>query len=76
MKAIILSTVLGLTLVATSATAAVNTEETSVWRKIKFNKTEVSAKIETAKNQEWQIIKVGKDASKNQSTQVWRKIKF
>ena len=75
MKAIILSSVLGLTLVAVSATAAINSEETSIWRKIKVNKEQVNVKVATSNNQAWQIIKIAKDDSNNQATQIWRKIK-
>lgn len=73
MNKIILSAVLSLSFVAASASAAVNFEETSAWRKTIADN--VTMTTDTAKSLEWQMVKIAKK-EKNQETQVWRRIKI
>ena len=82
MKSALLTSALGLTLLAASvsATAAVNTNETSVWRKIKLNPVVDTAKTE--KSSVWRKIKLspvsshGTSSPEAEKTSVWRKIKL
>ena len=73
MKKTILATVLGFSFVAVSASAAVNVEEVSTWRKTKVDNVIVTT--DATKNLEWQIVKVAKK-DKNQETQAWRRIRI
>ena len=73
MKKTILATVLGFSFVAVSASAAVNVEEVSTWRKTKVDNVIVTT--DATKNLEWQIVKVAKK-DKSQETKAWRRIKI
>ncbi len=81
MKSILITSALGLTLLATSisATAAVNTDETSVWRKVRHNPAAVTETVKDEKSQVWRKVRHNPVAvnstSKATKSQVWRKVR-
>lgn len=77
MKTLLLTAVLGLTLVATSAHAGVNTEETSVWKR-SAAQTQSAEKSTATDAAVWKRIRFSKvDVTKEEAPKkVWKRIRF
>lgn len=77
MKALLLSSVLGLTLVAASASAAVNTEQTSIWKR-SAAPAETAEKSTDTDGKVWKRIRFAKvDVTKEEAPKkVWKRIRF
>lgn len=77
MKTLLLSSVLGLTLVATSASAAVNTEQTSIWKR-STAQTETAEKSTESNAQVWKRVRFAKvDVTKEEAPKkVWKRVRF
>jgi|GEM_PF-3156473 len=76
MKTLLLSAVLSLSFVAASASAALTTDETSVWKRIRFiESTETTDKSTT---EVWKRIRFAKvDVTKDEAPKsVWKRIRF
>jgi len=78
MKTLLLASVIGLTFVASSASAALNTEETSVWKRIRYTPIEnVEKAAEEPKSQVWKRIRYSKvDVTKTETSKVWKRIRY
>jgi len=78
MKALLLTSALGLTLLANTAVAAVSAEDSSVWRRTEANPVE-NVEKNVKKTSEWKqtqfspIDSANKDVKKSK---IWRKIRF
>jgi len=77
MKTLLLSAVLGLSFVAASASAATSTEETSVWKRVRF--IESTESIEKSKDADvWKRVRFAKvDVTKDEAPKsVWKRVRF
>lgn len=77
MKTLLLTSVLGLTLVATSASAALNTEQTSIWKR-SASTVESTEKSTDSDAKVWKRIRFAKvDVTKEEAPKkVWKRIRF
>lgn len=78
MKALLLTSALGLTLLANTAVAAVSAEDSSVWRRVEANPVEHVEK-DTKKPNDWKQTQFSPVDSLNKNTkksQIWRTIRF
>jgi len=76
MKTLLLSAVLSLSFVAASASAALTTEETSAWKRIRFiESTDTTEKSTTSA---WKRIRFAKvDVTKDEAPKkAWKRIRF
>jgi len=77
MKTLLLSAVLGLTFIATSASAVSNNEQTSVWKR-SAEMTETAQKSTDTEAEAWRRIRFAKvDVTKDEAPKkAWRRIRF
>jgi len=77
MKTLLLSAVLGLTFVATSASAALNTDHTSIWKR-SAETTQNTDKSTGTDAQVWKRVRFAKvDVTKDEAPKkVWKRVRF